>query len=52
MKTKSTRKLLSIFPFILQEAEALMKLLVSEREAFANGTYLYLVNFVGKASSI
>ena len=29
-----------------------MKLLVSEREAFANGTYLYLVNFVGKASSI
>ena len=42
------RKLLSIFPFILQEAEALMKLLVSERDAFANHIYLYLVNFVGK----
>ena len=42
------RKLLSIFPFILQEAEALMKLLVSERDAFANRIYLYLVNFVEK----
>ena len=29
-----------------------MKLLVSEREAFANHIYLYLVNFVGKASFI
>ena len=46
------RKLLSIFPFILQEAEALMKLLVSERNAFADGIYLYLLNFVGKAPSI
>ena len=36
-------------PFILQEAEALMKLLV---DVFANHIYLYLVNFVGKASSI
>ena len=48
MKTKSTRKLLSVFPFILQEAEALMNLLVSERDAFANRIYLYVVNFVGK----
>ena len=39
---------MSIFPFILQEAEALMNLLVSERDAFANRIYLYLVNFVGK----
>ena len=39
---------MSIFPFILQEAEALMKLLVSERDDFANHIYLYLVNFVGK----
>ena len=46
------RKLLSVFPFILQEAEALMKFLVSERDTFANHIYLYLVNFVGKASSI
>ena len=37
------RKLLSIFPFILQEAEALMKFLVSERDTFANHIYLYLV---------
>ena len=48
IKTKSTRKLLSIFPFILQDAEALMKLLVSERDVFANHIYPYLVNFVGK----
>ena len=48
MKTKYTRKLLSIFPFILQEAEALMKLLVSERDVFANHIYLYLVKFMGK----
>ena len=29
-----------------------MKLLVSERDVFANHIYPYLVNFVGKASSI
>ena len=39
---------MSIFSFILQEAEALMNLLVSERDAFANRIYLYVVNFVGK----
>ena len=39
---------MSIFPFILQEAEPLTKLLVSERDAFPNRIYLNLVNFVGK----
>ena len=39
---------MSVFPFILQEAEALMKLLISETDTFANHIYLYLVNFVGK----
>jgi len=35
----------SLMKLILQ---GLMKLLVSERDAFANRIYLYLVNFVGK----
>jgi len=39
-------------PFILQEAEALMKLLVSERNAFSNRIYLSLVNLWETASSI
>ena len=41
-------KLLSIFPFILQETEALTKLLGSERDAFAHRIYLYVVISVGK----
>ena len=43
---------MSIFPFILQEAEALMKLLVSERDAFSNRIYLSLVNLWERASLI
>ena len=39
----------SLMKLILQ---GLMNLLVSERDAFANHIYIYLVNFVGKASSI
>ena len=39
---------MSIFPFLLQEAEALIKLAVSERDAFPNRVYLYVANFAGK----
>ena len=51
IENKIYEKIFNI-PFILQEAEALMKLLVSERDAFSNHIYLSLVNLWETASSI
>ena len=51
IENKIYEKIFNI-PFILQEAEALMKLLVSERDAFSNRIYLSLVNLWETASSI